>query len=177
MKRSTTMTTAALLTGLTLFVTACTGGADGSDGSDGSDGKKDEKKDSSSSAGGSGAGTSGADLDAALKTRKCLRDNGVDAPDPKPGEDPRGMTLGAGDGDSEAMKKAFEKCGVKAPGSGGEVPQADKDRALKTAKCMRDKGFDMKDPEFNGGMMSANQIPEGVDQQAFMDQLNKCSSE
>lgn len=164
------MTTAALLTGLTLFVTACTGGADGSDG------KKDEKKDSSSSAGGSGGGTSGADLDAALKTRKCLRDNGVDAPDPKPGEDPRGMTLGAG-GDSEALKKAFDKCGIKAPGSGGEVSQADKDKALKTAKCMRDKGFDMKDPEFNGGMMSANQIPEGADQQAFMDQLNKCSSE
>lgn len=169
MKRSTTMTTAALLTGLTLFVTACTGGVGGSDA------KKDEKKDSSNSAGSNGGGASGADLDAALKTRKCLRDNGIDAPDPKPGEDPRGMTLGGGGADSEKMKKAFEKCGLQAPGSGGEISQATKDKALKTAKCMRDKGFDMKDPEFNGGMMSANQIPEGVDKQAFMDQLNKCS--
>ncbi|MFE2287819.1 hypothetical protein ACFXDJ_27095 [Streptomyces sp. NPDC059443] len=171
MKRSTTMTTAALLTGLTLFVTACTGGVGGSDG------KKDEKKDSSNSAGsnGSGGGNSGADADNALKMRKCLRDNGVDAPDPKPGEDPRGMTLGAG-ADQEVLKKAMDKCGMKGPGSGGEVSQADKDAALKSAKCMRDHGFDVPDPEFNGSMRSATSIPEGVDKDKFMDQLNKCSA-
>ncbi|MET3985416.1 hypothetical protein [Streptomyces sp. PvR034] len=169
MKQSTTMTTAALLTGMALFVTACAGGVGGSDG------KKDDKKESSNSASG-GGGNSGADADKALKTRKCLRDNGIDAPDPKPGEDPRGMTLGAGGGDPEAMKKAFEKCGIQPPGS-GQISQADKDKALKTAKCMRDHGFDMKDPEFNGGAMSANAIPDGVDKDAFMAQMNKCSGE
>ncbi|WP_330296978.1 hypothetical protein [Streptomyces sp. NBC_00503] len=170
MKRSTTMTTAALLTGLTLFVTACTGGVGGSDG------KKDEKKDSSNSAGSNGGGgNSGADADNALKMRKCLRDNGVDAPDPKPGEDPRGMTLGGG-ADQEVLKKAMEKCGMKGPGSGGEVSQADKDAALKSAKCMRDHGFDVPDPEFNGSMRSATSIPEGVDKDKFVEQLNKCSA-
>ncbi|MFJ7209889.1 hypothetical protein ACIQWR_41030 [Streptomyces sp. NPDC098789] len=168
MKQSTTMTTAALLTGMALFVTACAGGVGGSDG------KKDDKKESSNSA--SGGGDSGADADKALKTRKCLRDNGIDAPDPKPGEDPRGMTLGAGGGDPEAMKKAFEKCGLQAPGS-GEIPQATKDKALKTAKCMRDHGFDMKDPEFNGGAMTGTTIPDGADKDAFMAQMNKCSGE
>ncbi|MGW6709053.1 hypothetical protein ACWGDE_29775 [Streptomyces sp. NPDC054956] len=169
MKRSTTMTTAALLTGLTLFVTACTGGLGGSDGA------KDEKKDSSNSAGAGGGGNSGADADNALKLRKCLRDNGVDAPDPKAGEDPRGMTLGAGE-DQENLKKAMEKCGMKAPGSGSGPSQQEKDKALATAKCMRDNGMDMPDPEFNGNMMSGMSIPEGVDKQAFMDQLNKCSA-
>ncbi|MCX4779078.1 hypothetical protein [Streptomyces sp. NBC_01264] len=169
MKRSTTMTTAALLTGLTLFVTACTGGAGGSDG------KKDEKNDSSSSSGTGGSG-GGADADNALKLRKCLRDNGVDAPDPKPGEDPRGMTLGAG-ADQEVLKKAMEKCGMQAPGSGGETSQAEKDKALKQAKCMRDNGFDMPDPEFNGNMRSGVSIPDGADKDKFMAQLNKCSGD
>lgn len=170
MKRSTTMTTAALLTGLTLFVTACTGGVGGSDG------KKDEKKDSSNSAGSNGGGNSGADADNALKMRKCLRDNGVDAPDPKPGEDPRGMTLGAG-ADQEALQKAMEKCGMKGPGSGGEVSQAEKDKALSQAKCMRDHGFDMPDPEFNGSARTGISLPEGADKDKFMDQLNKCSGD
>lgn len=174
MKRSTTMTTAALLTGLTLFVTACTGGVGGSDG------KKDEKKDSSNSAGasgggGNGGGNSGTDADNALKMRKCLRDNGIDAPDPKAGEDPRGMTLGAGE-DQEALKKAMEKCGMSAPGSGSGPTQEQKDQALKRAKCMRDNGFDMPDPEFNGNSMTGSSIPEGADPQKFMDQLNKCGA-
>ncbi|MET9854672.1 hypothetical protein ABZY57_17215 [Streptomyces sp. NPDC006450] len=168
MKRSTTMTTAALLTGLTLFVTACTGGAGGSDG------KKDEKKDSSNSSGtGGSGGGGGADADNALKMRKCLRENGVDMPDPKPGEDPRGMTLGAGT-DQEVLKKAMDTCGMKGPGSGGEIPQAEKDKALKQAKCMRDNGFDMPDPEFNGNARTGFSIPEGADKDAFMAQLNKC---
>ncbi|MCJ0873447.1 hypothetical protein [Streptomyces sp. AP-93] len=173
MKRSTTMTmtTAALLTGLTLFVTACTGGAGGSDG------KKDEKNDSSNSSGtGGSGGGGGADADNALKMRKCLRENGVDMPDPKPGEDPRGMTLGAGT-DQEVLKKAMDKCGMKGPGSGGEVSQAEKDKALKQAKCMRDNGFDMPDPEFNGNARTGMSIPEGADKDAFMAQLNKCSAD
>ncbi|MFI5766187.1 hypothetical protein ACIA8F_35295 [Streptomyces sp. NPDC051563] len=169
MKRSTTMTTAALLTGLTLFVTACTGGAGGSDG------KKDGKSDSSNSSGTGGSG-GGADADNALKLRKCLRDNGVDAPDPKPGEDPRGMTLGAG-ADQEVLKKAMDKCGMKGPGSGGEMPQAEKDKALKQAKCMRDNGFDFPDPEFNGNARTGFSIPEGTDKDKFMAQLNKCSGD
>lgn len=165
------MTTAALLTGLTLFVTACTGGAGGSDG------KKDEKRSSSNSAASGGGGDSGADLDKALKTRKCLRDNGIDAPDPKAGEDPRGMVLGGGNEDPETMKKAMEKCGMGGVNPNGSMPQADKDRALKSAKCMRDHGFDVPDPEFQGNAMSAQQIPEGVDKDAFMEQINKCNEE
>ncbi|MEV6957053.1 hypothetical protein [Streptomyces sp. NPDC051183] len=174
MKRSMTMTTAAVLTGLTLFVTACTGGSGSADGKDGKDGKKDGSSSNAASGGAGGGG--GADADKALKVRKCLRDNGVDAPDPEPGQDPRGMTLG-GNADSEAVKKAFEKCGLDAPGSGPGPSQEIKDKALKTAKCMRDKGFDVPDPEFKGNAMSSTRIPDGVDKQAFMDAMNQCGSE
>ncbi|MFD7837175.1 hypothetical protein [Streptomyces sp. NPDC059761] len=171
-----TMTTAAALTGLTLFVTACTGGV-GSDAKDGKDGKKnDTSSNASSGSGGSGGGgqASGADADKALKTRKCLREHGIDAPDPEPGQDPRGMTLGSGSEDPEALKKAFEACGMQAPGT-GQVSQEDKDKALKWAKCMRDNGVNIPDPEFNGGAMSATKIPEGQEQ-AFQDAQKKCET-
>ncbi|MFK0217436.1 hypothetical protein ACIQWN_04495 [Streptomyces vinaceus] len=171
MNRSLTMTTAAALTGLTLFVTACTGGA-GSDGKDGKDGK-DGTSSNASSGGGNGK-ASGADADKALKTRKCLREHGIDAPDPEPGQDPRGMTLGSGSEDPEAVKKAFDACGLQAPGS-GQVSQEDKDKALKWAKCMRDNGVNIPDPEFNGGAMSATKIPEGQEQ-AFQDAQKKCEA-
>ncbi|MFD4132290.1 hypothetical protein [Streptomyces goshikiensis] len=172
---TTTMTMAAALTGLTLFVTACTGGTGSSDG------KKDDTASQRNASGGSGttgkggAGTTtGADADKALKTRKCLREHGIDAPDPEPGQDPRGMTLGSGSEDPEALKKAFDACGLQAPGS-GEISQADKDKALKWAKCMRDNGVNIPDPTFNGGAMSATQIPEGQEK-AFEQAQKKCET-
>ncbi len=172
MNRSMTMTTAAALTGLTLFVTACTGGA-GSDAKDGKDGKKDGTS-SNASSGSGGGQASGADADKALKTRKCLREHGIDAPDPEPGQDPRGMTLGSGSEDPEALKKAFEACGMQAPGT-GQLSQEAKDKALKWAKCMRDNGVNIPDPEFNGSAMSATKIPEGQEQ-AFQDAQKKCEA-
>ncbi|MFI5667109.1 hypothetical protein [Streptomyces sp. NPDC051704] len=168
-----TMTTAAALTGLTLFVTACTGGV-GSDAKDGKDGKGGKDGTSTNASGGGGGAASGADADKALKTRKCLREHGIDAPDPEPGQDPRGMTLGSGGEDPEAVKKAFDACGLQAPGS-GRISQEDKDKALKWAKCMRDNGVNIPDPDFNGGSMSATKIPDGQEQ-AFQDAQKKCDA-
>ncbi|MFJ5632672.1 hypothetical protein ACIQF5_08475 [Streptomyces goshikiensis] len=168
MNRTLTMTTAAALTGLTLFVTACTGGADTKDG----DGAKDDA--SKRNASGGAGGSTGADADKALKTRKCLREHGIEAPDPEPGQDPRGMVLGSGGEDPEALKKAFDACGLKGPGS-GEIPQADKDKALKWAKCMRDNGVNIPDPTFDGSAMSATQIPEGQEK-AFEEAQKKCET-
>ncbi|WP_328621190.1 hypothetical protein [Streptomyces sp. NBC_00354] len=171
-----TMTTAAALTGLTLFVTACTGGvgSDGKDGKDGKDGRKGDSTKNNASGGGGTGTTGGADADKALKTRKCLREHGMDAPDPEPGQDPRGMTLGSGSEDPEALKKAFEACGMQAPGT-GQMSQEDKDKALKWAKCMRDNGVNIPDPTFNGNAMSATKIPEGQEQ-AFQDAQKKCEA-
>ncbi|WP_051833592.1 hypothetical protein [Streptomyces katrae] len=165
-----TMTTAAALTGLTLFVTACTGGV----GSDGKDGKKEDSTENNASSGGGSGTASGADADKALKTRKCLREHGMDAPDPEPGQDPRGMTLGSGSEDPEALKKAFDACGLQAPGT-GQMSQEQKDKALKWAKCMRDNGVNIPDPEFNGSAMSATQIPEGQEK-AFEQAQKKCDA-
>lgn len=175
MNRSSTMTmtAAAVVTGLALLVTACTGTGTSSGG-----GKPDSAQQNagaSGNGGGNGNGNGGGkDADKALQVRKCLREHGIDAPDPQPGQDPRGMTLGTGSEDPEAVKKAFEACGMQAPGT-GEMPQADKDKALKWAKCMRDNGVDVPDPEFKGNAMGATKIPEGQEQ-AFAEAQKKCQA-
>ncbi|MEU9253900.1 hypothetical protein AB0D66_18840 [Streptomyces sp. NPDC048270] len=160
MKRSLIMTTAAAITGLALAVTGCAGGSDG--------GTKD-----SSSGGGSGSG-SGTDADNAVKMRQCLREHGIDAPDPKPGQDPRGMTVGAG-ADPQKMQEAMKACGMAGPGSGKEPTQEEKDKELKWIRCMRDNGIQLKDPEYNGGARTGIEIPQGQEK-AFEDAQKKCEA-
>ncbi|RSS80053.1 hypothetical protein [Streptomyces sp. WAC06614] len=181
MNRSTsmTMTAATVVTGLTLLVAACTGTGTGSSDGTKSDGTKNDASQQNAGASGKGGGaggngTTGQDADKALKVRKCLREHGIDAPDPQPGQDPRGMTLGGGSEDPEALKKAFEACGMQAPGT-GEMPQEQKDQALKWAKCMREHGVNVPDPEFKGNAMSGIQIPQGQEQ-AFEEAQKKCQA-
>ncbi|WP_434591110.1 hypothetical protein [Streptomyces sp. A5-4] len=149
---------------LALFASAC-----GSDG--GSDKAGDTSKDTGNNAGKAS--------DDAAKHRKCLRDNGMDVPDPKPGEDERGMTI-SGDGMSkEKMEKAMKACAGKGgPGSaGGGMTQADKDKMLKLAQCMRKNGFNMPDPDFGkGGMAQAQKIPQGAEMKKFEKANKACES-
>ncbi|MFF2957729.1 hypothetical protein ACFVT1_02150 [Streptomyces sp. NPDC057963] len=115
--------------------------------------------------GGSGSGTKSAgsasdtkktDADQALEHRKCLREHGLDVPEPKPGEDGRGMTINGGGKSKETMEKAFKACQDKAVGGGiKEMTQAQKDKMLAFARCMRKNGIDMPDPKFDGGMAQA----------------------
>ncbi|MGW0395784.1 hypothetical protein ACWDYJ_33920 [Streptomyces sp. NPDC003042] len=165
MKRSLTMTTAAVLTGLTLFVTACTSGGS-------SDGKKDGSGGGNSSS--NGGSSSGADADKAVKLRQCLREQGIDAPDPAPGQDPRGMTVGGGV-DPQKMQEAMKACGAQGPGSNGEPTQEQKDKELRWVQCMRKNGVDLKDPEYNAGMKNAIEIPKGQEK-AFEDAQKKCEA-
>ncbi|MFJ2265959.1 hypothetical protein ACIOHO_06165 [Streptomyces sp. NPDC087849] len=115
--------------------------------------------------GGSGSGTKSAgsasdtkktDEDRALEHRKCLREHGLDIAEPKPGEDGRAMTVNGGGKSKEEMEKAFKACQDKAVGGGAkEMTQADKDKMLAFARCMRKNGIDMPDPKFDGGMAQA----------------------
>ncbi|MFF6897267.1 hypothetical protein [Streptomyces hydrogenans] len=146
-----------LAAALALFATACSGsGAGGKDeGSASDEGKK---------------------ADQAFEHRKCLREQGLDVPEPKPGEQGVGLTIG-GDGMSkEKMEKAFKACADKAGGAGfGKEPtQADKDKALAYAKCMRENGFNMPDPKFDGGAQQAMPVPQGAEKQKFEKAMKAC---
>jgi hypothetical protein len=114
------------------------------------------------------AGTSTVDLQ--LKYAKCMRDNGVDIPDPK-ADGSGSIILGVG-GDAKTQA-ATDKCKQYLP-HGGE-PEKMSPEALaamvKYAQCMRKNGIDMPDPTAGGGM-PAQAVGSPADQ-AKMDKADK----
>ncbi|NGO71177.1 hypothetical protein G5C65_23010 [Streptomyces sp. SB3404] len=130
-----------------LFGTACSAGSDGGDG----DG--DAK--------GSGTASGKNDEDQAVVYRKCLRDNGLKVPEPKGDGDQKGVAIG---GDNKAaVEKAIKACRDKAPEGrgGGKASQADRDKMVKFAACMRKHGVDVPVPKADGGVAKARPIPKG----------------
>lgn len=122
-----------------------------------------EKKegDGVASAGKGKAATQTGDVaDAAAKYAACMRENGVDMPDPQV-DDGKVMFGGGGgqvDGapvDREKVDAAQQKCKQHLP-NGGEPPQLsaeDLDKMRKFSQCMRENGFpEFPDPEPNGGI-------------------------
>lgn len=131
---------------------------------------------SSSSDGGGDGGGNGVDAktafqDALLDYSRCMRDHGIDMPDPTfDGDGHAGVAVingpTGGDGklpdpNSQAFKDAEAACKPimdraqqNAPKPSAEEQAKMRDQALKFAQCMRDKGFDVPDPTFddNGGM-------------------------
>ena len=83
---------------------------------------------------------------------KCMRDHGVDMPEPKSG--PGGgvsIEMNGGPGDEAKMKAADEACKSLLP-NGGVPPKLDAaqlDKMREQAKCMREHGVNMPDPDPN----------------------------
>lgn len=110
----------------------------------------------------------------------CMRDHGVDMPDPQVSGDgetefsgPAGVTVEGGPGGSDEVRAAREACdrhleGVVDGERGREVDPEDREKfqqqALAMAKCMRGKGFDFPDPEFgDGGSVMIGGPDSGLD--------------
>jgi hypothetical protein len=98
----------------------------------------------------------------------CMRDQGIDLPDPEVDADGNmrmpGMQV-TGDGSGPSIEEAQEACGeIPAPpgGGGGQRDESElEDAALAYAQCMRDAGFDMPDPEVDGGRVTFGGGPGG----------------
>jgi hypothetical protein len=108
---------------------------------------------------------------------KCMREHGVDMPDPKPGPDGKGMSIGIqGDGaDRSKIDAAQNACKHLMP-NGGEMkpPSAEElDKMRKDAKCMRDHGVDMPDPDPSGKGTARIGGP-GDDPKKFEDAAKAC---
>ncbi|NEE48624.1 hypothetical protein G3M55_28975, partial [Streptomyces sp. SID8455] len=81
--------------------------------------------------GGSASDTRKTKEDQALEHRKCLREQGLKIPEPKPGEAGVGITLDGGGMSRQEMEKAFKACQDKAVGGGPkELTQAEKDKMV-----------------------------------------------
>src|SRR5262245_3487028 len=88
---------------------------------------------------------------------KCMREQGIDMPDPQPG--PKGLAIPEVSGPDKddpgfvaAMEKgavALKACEAHAPSGyygDGQPTREGLETGLKFAKCMRDRGFDVPDP-------------------------------
>ncbi len=92
---------------------------------------------------------------AALKHAQCMREEGVDVPDPKPGQ--KGLILREGPapgGSPEAQRRAQEACAkylddLPPPRLSEKQQNEMRDGAIKHAKCMREQGVDFPDPTFD----------------------------
>jgi hypothetical protein len=119
--------------------------------------------------------------DAMLAFTECMRDKGIDMPDPQTSSASggggavrgplviRGEPKGGGTADQEAFEEAHEECFPLMEDVVGEAPDMDpeeqaerQDNALAYAKCMREHGIDFPDPEFSEGGM-AMRLPDGMD--------------
>ncbi|WP_162795360.1 hypothetical protein [Nonomuraea lactucae] len=91
----------------------------------------------------------------ARKFAQCMRDHGVDMPDPEPGAG-GGVKVRLGkQGDEAKTKKAFEACKEFSPvKQRGQIKPEDVEKMRAFAACMRENGVDMPDPEPNGGFVA-----------------------
>ena len=114
--------------------------------------------------------------EALLEFAQCMRDHGVDMPDPQISEDGNGGILieqqageGGIDPESEEFQAAQEECeSILEDGMGAieldpEQQAEMQERLLEFAECMRDHGIDMPDPVFgeDGRVEIRADAPEG----------------
>jgi hypothetical protein len=160
-KLGVAVTVGLLAAALALALTAC-GGSDDSDGvaslTD-TTGQSDQ-----GSGGGNGSGAGAKDWEqATLEYAKCMREHGVDFPDPVNGR----FELKQRAGEEQKTKKAENACRpildqAEPPPIDEEQLANAKEAALEYAQCMREHGVDYPDPQFSdeGGMTQS--LPEGL---------------
>jgi hypothetical protein len=108
--------------------------------------------------------------DAQVKFAECMREQGIDFPDPKPGGGPQTFKVGGDSGidpqEFEQAQKACEKYQKDIrPNLSEEEKEEQKQRALEFARCMREHGIDMPDPQFDedGGVQIRGERGSGFD--------------
>jgi hypothetical protein len=133
------------------------------------------------------AGDDEADLDpedAMLKFAQCMREHGVDMPDPDPGGgihvDGRNLSESQMDAAQSACQKWMD---MAEPEDGGqEMSEEEKQTFLDMAQCMRDRGYNFPDPVFDGGrvtqkMEKGEGDQPGPDDPGFEQDQKECSTE
>ncbi|NUT47016.1 MAG: hypothetical protein HOV94_06780 [Saccharothrix sp.] len=125
------------------------------------------------SASASATGGGKADEDEMRELAKCMRENGVDMPDPTSDGKGGGMVSGSGlDATTEELEKAEEACKDFLP-SGGELEKAspeEMDRLRERVKCLRDKGYQVEEPDYDSGRV---RLPQD-DSAEYREAMEEC---
>lgn len=134
---------------------------------------------------------------AMLKFARCMREHGVDMPDPKVTSDESGGTQviiggpggpGGSDGglnpESATFKRAEKACRkymrdvidtADAPKLDPEQEKKMRLQALKFARCMREEGIDFPDPQFEGGGVTQRVTKNAADNPRFEAAQKRCA--
>jgi hypothetical protein len=155
-------TAGALAAALILVLTACGGNGDSDDVASLTD-TTGQSTTEGSGDNGSGALSEEEREEAELEYAQCMREHGIDFPDPVNGRfQHRGEP-----GDAEKMEEAQEACGDILEGI---VPQLSEEEeaelqeaTLEFARCMREHGIDFPDPQFEEGGGILQMMPEGTE--------------
>lgn len=140
-----------------VFAAACTGGTGGP-----SVASLVDPAASSASSASPSASASLSPQDAALAYARCMRENGVDMPDPKVTTSGNGDVMidqsGGAPIPKDKMDKADAVCrkfqSAAGPnGTGAKMSAEDMDKLLQFAKCMRAHGLDFPDPNADGAFV------------------------
>jgi hypothetical protein len=189
------------------FVGLTGGGGDGddddSDGVASIDGADGESADGDTDDGGGGGGGRVDDSefqDAMLEFAECMREHGIDMPDPEFDEGGGAMRIGGGPGSAdeggpsqEEFEAADEACSPIMEDVRPDIQltpeeQAElQDEMVAVAQCMRDKGWNMPDPEVGEsgevrvqvepGDETSGRAPSPENQEAHMEDMEACQEE
>ena len=120
--------------------------------------------------------------EAALDFAKCMREHGVDMPDPQPGGGGGiQLALRADEANRATVDRAQEACQkhlekVPPPEISEEDRAKFREQALKFARCMREQGIDIPDPTFSGdGAVRQRVTGGGPEDPRFQRASEKCS--
>jgi hypothetical protein len=158
MTRTRMVLVSGLLLALALAVAAC-GGGGGKGSGVASLGGADQAT-STTNAGGSG----GYDLGQALVFTRCMRQHGIDMPDPQLEGNNVGLQLPSGAQEkSPKFQAAWQACRRYAPNGGQpQRPSAqERQQALAFARCVRQHGINLPDPKFTADDID-QQLPPGM---------------
>jgi hypothetical protein len=93
-----------------------------------------------------------------LEFYDCMRDNGVDLPDPEPGEGIQ-LEMDEYSPEAEAALAECEELLPVPPGADAEPDAEGLESLREFVECIREHGYDMPDPEPDGML----RLPEGTD--------------
>jgi hypothetical protein len=115
--------------------------------------------------------------DSLLKFAQCMREHGVNMPDPEVGSG-GAISMRVGDGSDPAKTKAAQEACQQYMPSGGDSAKADPqqlEQLRKLAQCMREHGLpDFPDPGANGGMMIDKDSGINPDDPKFKAAMEAC---
>lgn len=110
------------------------------------------------------------------KFAQCMRDNGIDMPDPDPDGGGGFKALPGETIDKAKLTKAMEACKEFSPIKDRKDLNPQQIEQLRAfAACMRENGVNMPDPDPNGGLSSMADSGIKRDQPAFKKALEACN--